>query len=101
MLQLVGIKAPDELLPGMDDDFARHRNPPEAVDGARIQLKRALVLEFLDDVLLDLGERALGVDEVIMEDLLELLEGLPGLLLEDSVPALGEVLVEVRRPLLH
>jgi hypothetical protein len=52
-------------------------------------------------VLLDLIERALGVDEVVVEDLLQLLEGVPGLLLEHAVAALGERLVEIRGALLE
>jgi hypothetical protein len=61
----------------------------------RIEFEGALVLEFLEDVFLDLGDRALRVDEVVVEVVLEGKEGLPGLLLEHPVTADGERLVEV------
>lgn len=49
-----------------------------------------MVLEFLEDVLLDLVDVALGVDEVVVEDFFKGLEGIPGLFFEDAVASHGE-----------
>jgi len=70
-LELVGVEALDQLLAGVEDDVAGQRQAAQAVEGARVELEGTLVLEFVEDVALDLVERALGVDEVVVEDLLE------------------------------
>ena len=49
-----------------------------------------MILEFLEDVLLDLVDIALGVDEVVVEDLLQRLKRIPGLRLENEVAAFGQ-----------
>ena len=90
VLELVGVEAFYEFLAGVDDDFASDGDDAEAVVGGGVELEGALVLELVEDVTLDLGKVALGVDEVVVEDLLEGLEGVPRLLLEDAVTALGE-----------
>ena len=49
-------------------------------EGARIKLESALVAKLLEDVLLDSLVGSLRVDEVVMKDCLERLQGGPGLL---------------------
>lgn len=90
VLEHVGVEAFYEFLAGVHDDLARDGDDAEAVVGGGVELEGALVLELVEDVALDLGEVALGVDEVVVENLLEGLEGVPRLLLEDAVAALGE-----------
>ena len=99
--QLVAVEALDQFLAGVDDDLAGERQGAQAVEGAWVELERALILEFPDNVLLDLGERALGVDQVVVEDILEGKQRFPRLLLEHAVAAAGELLLEIRDALLH
>ena len=74
--------------------------PQQPLHGARVELERALILQLLQDVLLDLLERPLGVDEVVVEDFLERLERVPGLLLERLVAPPRQRLVVVGGPIL-
>ena len=57
VLQFVAVEPLHQFLARMDDDLARHRNAPQPIHGPRIELERALILELLQDVLLDLLER--------------------------------------------
>ena len=69
----------------MLDDFAGQRQSPKPVEGARVQLQRALVFEFADDVGLHFGDGRLTVNEVVVEDLLEGNQRVVGSFLEDAV----------------
>ncbi len=84
----------------MPDDLAGQRQPPKPVEGARVQLQRALIFQLADDVGLHFGDGRLGVDEVVVEDLLEGNQRVVGLLLEDAVAVACQPLAKVRRPFL-
>ena len=71
LAEFVAIEPLHQFLPGVDDNFIGHGHMPQAVHRARVEFKGALVVELLQDVLLDLVQRAVRVDEVIMEGLLE------------------------------
>ena len=90
LLEGVGVETFHHLLAGVDDDFAGDGNDAQDVVGAGVEFERALVLKLLEDVLLNSADLALGVDEVVMEDFLQRLEGLPSLLLEHAVTAFGQ-----------
>ena len=100
LLHLVAVQPADEVLAGVADDFAGQRQPPKPVEGARIQLQRALIFQLADDVGLHLGDGRLGIDEVVVEDLLEGNQRVIGLLLEDAVAVARQPLAKVRRPFL-
>src|SRR5271165_2841810 len=100
LLHFVAIQAADELLAGVPDDLAGQRQPPKPVEGARVQFQRALVFELADDVGLHFGDGRLGIDEVVVEDLLEGNQRVVGLLLEDAVAVARKPLAKVRRPFL-
>ena len=82
LAEFIAVQPFDQLLAGVNDDFIGHGHIAETVHGARIELESALVIELLEDVLFDFVQRALGVDEVIVEGLLERLERVPRLVLE-------------------
>src|SRR5690606_39206650 len=67
VLELVTVETLHQLLPGVNDDFLGDRNYAQRVVRGGIQLERALVLELLENVLLDLLDLTLGVDRVVME----------------------------------
>ena len=69
MLQLVAVEPLDQLLPAVHDELFGERHVPQPLERARVQLQGALVLELLEDVGLDLGDRAFRVDEVIVIEL--------------------------------
>src|SRR5262249_57802246 len=73
----------------------------EQVDGARVELERALVGQLLEDVLLDRVDRTLRVHEVVMENLLERAQRVPRLLLERLVAPARQRLVDVGGALLE
>src|ERR1700674_296607 len=100
LLHLVAIQPPDEVLAGVPDDFAGQRQPPKPVEGARVQLQRALIFQLADDFGLHLGDGCLGVDEVVVEDLLEGNQRVVGLLLEDAIAVACQPLAKVRCPFL-
>ena len=56
VLELVGVEPLHQLLPGVHDDFTGQRQAAQAVEGAGVELERALVLELVEDVVLDLLE---------------------------------------------
>ncbi len=72
------------------------RNVTQGVIGVGIEFERTLIFQLADDVLLDDLDARLGVDEVVVEDLLERNERIVGLLLEGPVAVACEVFVEVR-----
>ena len=71
LFNLVLVQSSDQFAASVADDLAGQRNALKRLEGARIEFKRALVFEFLKDVLLDNLERSLGIDEVVMEELLQ------------------------------
>jgi histone H3/H4 len=81
----VVIKTANKVLTGMLDNLRRQRNRRDKVIRVFRQLQGALVLEFLDDAGLDFGERALRIDEMVMEDVAERLQRLVSALLKDAV----------------
>ena len=56
MLELVRIEAFHQFLPGVHDNFTGQRQAAQPVERAGIELKRALILELGEDVVLDLLE---------------------------------------------
>ena len=82
--------------------FALLPQLPKPVEGARVQLQRALVFELADDVGLDFGDGRLTVNEVVVEDLLNGNQRVVGSLLEDAVavarsPSLKSVALSSQR----
>ena len=80
----------------MLDDLGGQRNVAQRVVGARIEFQRTLVFQLADDVALDDVDGRLGVDEMVVEDLLERNERIIGLLLESPVAVAGELRIEIR-----
>ena len=69
MKLFVGVEAVYQQLAGMLGKFRGQWNRGNTVVGRLVQLERALVLQLVDDPLLNLDYGALGIDEVIMENL--------------------------------
>src|SRR4051812_18296751 len=85
VFELVAVEALYHVLTGVHDNLARDGDAAQAVDRARIELERALILELLQNTLLDGFDRTLGVDEVVVENFLQRPQRVPGLLLERLV----------------
>src|SRR5207244_11547402 len=69
-------------LRSLHDALPIYGNSAQPVYGSRIEFQRALVTQFLQDVLFDTFDGSLPIDEVIVEDFLERLESFPGLFLK-------------------
>jgi len=95
VLDLIAVKPVHQFLAGMLDDLICQRNLSEAVKCSRVELQRALVFKLADDVLLDDLDQCLGIDEVVVEDLLERDQRVVGLFLEGAVAVAGEFGIEV------
>ena len=97
MFQLVAVEPLDQLLPAVDDELLGQRQRAQPLERARVQLQRALILELLEDVRLHLGDRAFGVDEVVVIELTQRGQRRPRLLLEHLIAPAHEIFGEVRR----
>ena len=81
MLQLVAVEPPHQFLPRVQDDLLGQRQRAQPVVRARLQFQRALVLQLLENVGFDFFDRPFGIDEVVVIDVLQRLQRVPGLLL--------------------
>ena len=98
---LVGVEAAHQLLPRVQGQLGGERDAVDDVEGRLSELERALVLELGVDAPLDVGERRVGVDEVIVEVPAQAGQGVVGQLLERPVAVPGERLVDVGGAQLH
>ena len=82
----------------MNDDRTRHRHSAQPVDGSWVQFQRALIAQFLQDVLFDAFDRALRIDEVIVKDFLQRFQRFPGLFLERVIALPGQGFIVIGGP---
>src|ERR1700712_1048880 len=61
----------------------------------RVEFEGALILKLLEDVLFDFLDRALGVNEVVVEYFFERLQGGPRLLFEHAITPLSQAFVVI------
>src|SRR5688572_18135652 len=95
MFQLVAVKSLHELLAPVHDELLGQRLRAEPFEGARVELERALIFELVEDVRLDLRDRTLDVDEVIVIELPQRRERGPRLFLEHLIAPANELLGQI------
>jgi dTDP-glucose 4,6-dehydratase len=101
VFNFIFIQPPHEVLPGMLGDLIGDRQHAEAVEGPRVQLQGALVVQFANDVFMNNLQGLLRIDEMVVKNFLQGDQCIVGLLLEDAVAVPGQGFIEVGGALFH